>query len=486
MIDLSYGEKTALGYEYVIEMLKPVSCFGFEKSRRIRPYTGEEKDLLIREFDNIGRIMEAGSQCEDEIEKMNRLLGHFKDIRPTLQRHEEYCFSEVELFELKYFLIQFSQMYAVFGDFAGKCPLDGVGLTDTEAALDIVDPDHTRVPTFYISETYSEKLRHIRQEKKEIELAIRTEKNQEKKEQLLADRLRIAVREEEEEGEIRKKITKRLRPYLPVMLANIRMMADLDVLIQKARLAKENDCVRPEITDDTLYFEHMVHPQIRDVLVRKDKVFTPVSIRLDRGACVITGANMGGKSVALKTTALNVLLTLSGFYPFAAKAGVPVFEEIHFVAEDKQSVDQGLSSFGAEIMQLDAVVKASQRAFCLIILDEFARGTNPDEGAVIVQAVTKFFNAQSSMTLMTTHYDNVAEYAGSHYQVIGLKGVDPEKLRLEIAAATARSGVDIIAKHMNYGIYRVYGKSDCPKDALNICRMLSLDEKILTIIENNY
>jgi len=59
--------------------------------------------------------------------------------------------------------------------------------------------------------------------------------------------------------------------------------------------------------------EDMINPQIADVLEEKGKRFTPVSIALEKGATVITGANMGGKSVALKTIALNILLTQCGF-----------------------------------------------------------------------------------------------------------------------------------------------------------------------------
>ena len=47
-------------------------------------------------------------------------------------------------------------------------------------------------------------------------------------------------------------------------------------------------------------------------------------------------------------------------------------------------------------------------------------------------------------------------------------------------------GVAVIARHMNYGLYRVEGKSDCPRDALNICRMLSLKPEILKMVEESY
>ena len=53
-------------------------------------------------------------------------------------------------------------------------------------------------------------------------------------------------------------------------------------------------------------------------------------------------------------------------------------------------------------------------------------------------------------------------------------------------AATNEDGVAVIARHMNYGLYRVEGRSDCPRDALNICRMLSLKPEILEKIEQSY
>ena len=53
-------------------------------------------------------------------------------------------------------------------------------------------------------------------------------------------------------------------------------------------------------------------------------------------------------------------------------------------------------------------------------------------------------------------------------------------------AATNEDGVAVIARHMNYGLYRVEGRSDCPRDALNICRMLSLKPEILEKIEQAY
>ena len=89
------------------------------------------------------------------------------------------------------------------------------------------------------------------------------------------------------------------------------------------------------------------------------------------------------------------------------------------------------------------------------------------------------------MSLLTTHYDKVAEHARVHYQIIGLRDVEPEQIRRELSVS-GEDGVAVIARHMNYGLYRVEGKSDCPRDALNICRMLSLKPEILEKIEESY
>ena len=76
-------------------------------------------------------------------------------------------------------------------------------------------------------------------------------------------------------------------------------------------------------------------------------------------------------------------------------------------------------------------------------------------------------------------------YARTLYQILGLREIEPEAIRRELAV-TCEDGVAGIARHMNYGLYRVEGKSDCPRDALNICRMLSLKPEILKMVEESY
>ena len=274
-------------------------------------------------------------------------------------------------------------------------------------------------------------------------------------------------------------------PMVEDILADAENVGRLDFMIQKALFAVHYGGVRPEITDGALELVDMVNPEIVDLLSEQRRTFVPVSISLNRGATVITGANMGGKSVAMKTVALNALLFQAGFLVCAREAKMPLFHSVKMLFDDLQSIQSGLSGFGSEIVHFQKALDEVEQGYSLFLLDEFARGTNPDEGAVIVQAVTKYLGDVNAISLLTTHYDKVAEHAAAHYQIIGLRDIDPEAIRRELAATT-EDGVQVIARHMNYGLYRVEGKSDCPRDALNICRMLSLKEEILAKIEAQY
>ena len=361
---------------------------------------------------------------------------------------------------------------------------DGIAFSDPSAALSVLDPEGTRSRGFYIPDGASENLRAIRAEKKRLEQRLYEAPDSEK-DAIRADRTRICAEEETEEREIRRAMCSMLLPHVPAMLQNADMAGRLDFLIQKALFAKAYGGVRPEITETALELVNMVNPELVDLLKAKGRAFVPVSIATDRGATVITGANMGGKSVAMKTLALNVLLMHAGFLVCAEQARIPMLHCVRMLFDDAQSMQSGLSGFGSEIVRFNAALSEVEQGYSLFLIDELARGTNPDEGALIVQAVTRYLNDRNAISILATHYDGVAENARVHYQIIGLRDVDPDGIKAELAAAH-EDGIAVIARHMNYGLYRVEGRADCPKDALNILRMLSLKPEILERIEQAY
>ena len=106
-----------------------------------------------------------------------------------------------------------------------------------------------------------------------------------------------------------------------------------------------------------------------------------------------------------------MLLLQAGFLVCAKSARMPLFWSVHMLFDDLQSIQSGLSGFGSEIVQFQKALAEVEQGYSLFLLDEFARGTNPDEGAIIVQAVTRYLNDVNAISLLTTHYDKVAEHA---------------------------------------------------------------------------
>ncbi len=484
MLSIDDGQKKAIGLSFLTGELLADSPFGMEKLKKPKIYGRHEKEALLVAHYNVAQVVAFAGENLAQLDKVRRLLMRLKNIRNSLTKCEHSYLHEVELFEVKNFLLTFSKLLVEFETMNAVTAFKGIIFTDMTPALDILDPQQKRVAPFSLSDMNSPTLWAIRKEKVHIEGLIYAEKSPEKVEALKFERTQIVAKEEEEETRLKKALSKSLVPFLPDFYANIEQLGNLDATIQKGLLARKYGAICPTITEgESIYLENMFNPQISEILKQTGKTFTPVSITLSQGTTILTGANMGGKSVALKTAVLNVILCQMGFFVFAEKAELPLFDGVHLISEDLQSIHKGLSTFGAEMLRLNDILKSAKDAFLFIALDELARGTNPEEGAIIVKAVARYMHGLESICLLTTHYDNIVEDGFNHYQVAGLSNLDFAAMVLK---NSAHSGVDLIAQHMDYRLVKADGRKDPPKDALNICKLLALDTDVLEQIERLY
>lgn len=175
----------------------------------------------------------------------------------------------------------------------------------------------------------------------------------------------------------------------------------------------------------------------------------------------------------MKTVALNVLLANCAMYVYAEQSQIPVVDFLYMISDDLQSIDTGLSTFGAEMIELKGIIGASEKKNGLIILDELARGTNPDEGRTIVNAVIKLFNKRDSHTFISTHFDGVDLEDVTHLQVIGISRVDFEQLK-NLAKKNSKETLNILQRYMDYSIEEI-NESDVPRNALQIANLLGLE-----------
>ncbi len=156
---------------------------------------------------------------------------------------------------------------------------------------------------------------------------------------------------------------------------------------------------------------------------------TAVPIDLDLGtirALVISGPNTGGKTVALKTLGLAALLHQCGLRPPADETTLPVFDQVLADIGDRQSIEMSLSTFSGHVRTLVSVLEsATERS--LVLLDEVAAGTDPEEGSALAQALVARLARQARLTVVTTHYGALKEWASATESVANAAtGFDPE------------------------------------------------------------
>ncbi len=485
MEKLTIDQRKMIGFQFLIENMTAITVYGADEIKKVHPYARNNKQKLELEFHEIEKLVQQLEKEKKAIAKIELVLMFVKEIRGSLKNATRTTLNDVELFELKNFLIQIEKLIPLFSELNQLMGLETIKFEEIKQPLDILDPDKKRITSFYLSEKYSDKLKEIREQKKVIEVSLRQELAKEKKTELLLLRRTIVSAEADIEQEIRRKITSDLFPFIGQIEKNVKATGRLDFLIQKAKLALKFKGIKPSITDTKLMMDNVVNPQIQEYLKAKGGEFTPISIAMEEGVTVLTGANMGGKSVALQTIMLNLYLAQCGFFAYGEEVFFPIVDYLVIISEEYQSVKDGLSSFGGEIVKLKDSLTKMESGFGLLVMDELARGTNPDEGAAIVRGLVRHLNQRPMLTLLATHYDHIAEYGNAHYQVYGLKDMDIGKIQQEIDTLGEGRGLELIGKCMNYGIYLVTEPQNCPKDALNVCRLLGLQENVMDLIEES-
>ena len=217
----------------------------------------------------------------------------------------------------------------------------------------------------------------------------------------------LKVEEEIEIEKILAQMSGRLYEYTQLFRSNIDILGDLDVIFAKAFYSIDIDGVFPAINDDKyINLVSARHPLIdKNIVVPID-----ISIGKDYSALVLTGPNTGGKTVALKTTGLLVLMAFSGiFIPAKESSSIYVFDNIFVDIGDEQSIQENLSTFSSHISNIVEITK-NVTAESLVLLDELGSGTDPIEGANLAISILKYLFDLGAISISTTHYQELKNY----------------------------------------------------------------------------
>ena len=216
----------------------------------------------------------------------------------------------------------------------------------------------------------------------------------------------LAAREQEEQERILAMLSRLVGEEAGVLGDVTGALAHLDLALASATLSRAwGGC--PVEPADEVDLRAARHPLLEPATA------VPIDLPLAGiRALVVSGPNTGGKTVALKTLGLLAMLHQCGLRVPATRARLPVFDRVLADIGDDQSIAESLSTFSAHVRRLVAMMAATGPR-SLVLLDEPAAGTDPDEGSRLAQAVVARLVERGALVVATTHHPEVKAWASS-------------------------------------------------------------------------
>ena len=265
--------------------------------------------------------------------------------------------------------------------------------------IEITNSFKDKIPYDYIrKQTIANAERYVTEEIKDLEEKIisATEKAEILDAQLFA--------------EIKTWLTKKV----PALQKTAEAVAELDVVISLASVARERGYVKPTVADSDgeLIIKDGRHPVVEAVTRQR---FIPNDCYLDRGenrTMIITGPNMAGKSTYMRQIALTVLMAHVGSFVPAREATIPLTDRIFTRIGASDSLISDQSTFMVEMTELANIVKNATKN-SLLVLDEVGRGTSTYDGLSIAWSSLEYLTEKvRAKTLFATHYHELTELEG--------------------------------------------------------------------------
>ncbi len=236
----------------------------------------------------------------------------------------------------------------------------------------------------------------------------------------------LRICEENEERRILYSLSAMTADYAEILEQNIRMIEKLDFIFSKGKLSLEYGGTEPTIhTQRYIRLEDGRHP----LMSPSECVPLQFEIGKNFDGVVITGPNTGGKTVAIKTVALNCMMAQCGLHVACKKAEICINSNFLCDIGDGQNLSENLSTFSAHIVNVLEILKYADKD-SLIIMDELGSGTDPTEGMGIAIAILEQLQKSGGLFLVTTHYPEVKLYAAEQSRIANAKMTfDKESLK---------------------------------------------------------
>lgn len=227
------------------------------------------------------------------------------------------------------------------------------------------------------------------------------------------NRLRELIVEEAREIErVLLTLTDQVHRQVEAIAASYGLLGQLDFYHAAALLSRDLRAAPPRLnTDGRIVLRNARHPILQ--LSDQCEAVVPLDLEVGENAqtLVITGPNMGGKTVALKSVGIMTMMAQAGLHiPADDDTEIAVFDAIFADIGDEQSIEASLSTFSAHLGHIRTILdEADERT--LVLLDELGAGTDPSAGAAMGMAILESLTSRGTVTAATTHFDALKAFA---------------------------------------------------------------------------
>ncbi len=228
----------------------------------------------------------------------------------------------------------------------------------------------------------------------------------------------LQYEEKREVEKILRYLSAEIAKYYNELKVNSEILAEIDLIVAKAKYAVEFNCIQPEISSEKVHLVNGYHPVLTYKLERSNVVPLNFSVDANVNTVVITGPNAGGKTVSLKTIGLLQMMFQSGMMVPASEESIfRVYSRFFTVIGDEQSIENSLSSFSSHLKELkDVIVNSDDNS--LVLIDEICSGTDPKFGSALSASILKYLSDRNCFTVVTTHIGDLKIYAHNNDKFI--------------------------------------------------------------------
>ena len=229
--------------------------------------------------------------------------------------------------------------------------------------------------------------------------------------------------EKKEEKEVILQLNSDIKKELDEIKIYIMSIHKFDVILAKAVLAQKFSMVKPILAayGENIEIEDGFCVPVKESCDGLGTEYYPLNVSFNNRMIVVSGSNMGGKTVVLKTVAFLQLLTQMGFYVPAKNYRTVVFENLHYIGDLSHKHSAGLSSYGMEIYEFIKCAESDNEK-TLFFIDEFAGTTNSFEAEALISAILSRFSEKNNVySFLSTHFMNLPEFKNlSFYRMKGI------------------------------------------------------------------